>query len=57
MTTALGTAALVIAAVTGLLWLLLDLAARRRQRDFDRHVEDSLRQVTPNHPSVWRDDL
>ena len=38
------------------MWLLADLAARRRQRQFDAHVDEALRQVSPNHPSVWRDD-
>jgi len=34
-----------IAGVTGVLWLLMDHADRRRRRDFDRHMREALRLV------------
>lgn len=59
MTAVLNVAAVAIALITGLLWLVLDRAEQRRRRRWEEHTEQALRvaaRVSPNHPSVWRRD-
>ena len=55
MTDVLSCAAVSIALLTALLWLYLDRAAARRRRRWEEHTEQALRNVSPNHPSVWDD--
>ena len=45
MTDFLQMVAVSIAGLTGLLWLMLDVAERRRRRDFDQHAREALRLV------------
>ena len=53
MTDLLNVTAVAIALITGVLWLLLDLAEQRRRRRFEEHTRQALR-VSSQHPSVWR---